>query len=203
MKRDLFLALTTYFFLLVVSFIVSIVLRLGEAESSRELSSLWLYGRRGLMIIAAIAIPWFAGRENLAAVGWKLTWKWVLVAVGIGVCMGFFNRGGFNPTEAKAIPLALLHTFAMELFFRGFLLRIFANSMKQLWIPLLLAALLYALFYLTMWSVWTQPLGGKLMFVIRFIFIGIVFGYAYKRSGSLSVNWMMHFLAALQYRFLF
>jgi membrane protease YdiL (CAAX protease family) len=203
MNRDLFLALVSYLFLWIVSFMVSIGLGLGEAESMRELSAVWLYGRRGLMIIVAIAIPWFAGREGLTAVGWKLTWKWLFIALGVGVCMGFFNRGGFNPTEAKAIPLALLHTFAMELFFRGFLLRTLANAMKKFWIPLLLAAFFYALFYLTMWSVWTQPLAGKIMFVLRFTFIGILFGYAYKKSGSLSVNWTMHFLAALQYRLLF
>jgi membrane protease YdiL (CAAX protease family) len=202
MNRDIFLALMAYLILLVTSFVVSIGLGFGEAESARDLSSFWLYGRRGFMIIVAIAIPWFSRGETPAAVGWRLTWRWALIALPIGVFLGFFNRGGFDPTEAKAIPLALFHTFSMELFFRGYLLRTLADSMKRLWIPLFLAAFLYAISYLNMWTVWGLPLADKLMFVLRFIFVGVLFGYVYMRSGSLTVNWMIHFFTALQYRLL-
>jgi membrane protease YdiL (CAAX protease family) len=121
----------------------------------------------------------------------------------VGISLGFFNRGGFNPAKPETLPLALLHTFSMELFFRGFLLKTLADSMERFWIPLFIAAILYALYYLTMWSVWTQPFLAQVMFMLRFIFVGVLFGYAYRKSGSLTVNWMMHILTGMQFRLLF
>ena len=43
MKKDLFFALIAYFFLLIASFIVSITLGFGRAESSRELKGILLF----------------------------------------------------------------------------------------------------------------------------------------------------------------
>ena len=95
MKKDLFFALIAYFFLLIASFIVSITLGFGRAESSRELSSLLWYGRRGAMVVAAIAIPWFTKKQTLSALGWQFPGRWLLFSCGIGLCLGFFNKGGF------------------------------------------------------------------------------------------------------------
>ncbi len=202
MKRDVVVALVTYLLLFVLSFVISIGLGFGEAEGRRELSSLWMYGRRVLMAVAAIAIPWVTRKEGPSALGWGMSPRWFFIALGVGFFMGIGNRGGFNPLDPVAIPLALLHTFAMEVFFRGYLFRTFERVMGRLWIPLLLSSLLYALFYLTVWATWTQPLLGKVGFVFLFTGIGTVFGYSYKRSGSFLVDWMMHFFAVLQYRML-
>jgi len=203
MKKDILLALVVYILLCIISFILSISLGLGKAESIHDPSSLLLYGRRGLMVIFAIAIPWFTRKQTLSALGWKLTLKWILISIGVGLCIGFGNPGGFNPKEPIAIFLALFHTFATELFFRGYLFKTLANSIKGLWIPLFLSSLLYGLFYLTVWTIWNQPGVGKMAFVILFTSLGILFAYSYKRSGSLLVPWMMHFFGVLKYRLLF
>ena len=105
MKRDAYFALTAYVFLFVLSFILSINLGLGKAESIHDPSSSLLYIRRGLMVIAALAIPWFAKRQPLSAFGWKLSVKWFFISVGVGILMGLGNKGGFNPKEPAAIAL--------------------------------------------------------------------------------------------------
>jgi len=155
------------------------------------------------MVIFAIGIPWFTRKQPLSALGWKLPMKWIFIFLAVGLFMGFANPGGFNPKDPIAILLALFHTFATELFFRGYLFKTLANSIKGLWIPLFLSSLLYGFFYLTVWTIWAQPGVGKIAFVILFTCLGILFAYSYKRSGSLLVPWMMHFFGVLQYRLLF
>jgi len=47
-----------------------------------------------------------------------------------------------------------------------------------------------------------QPVPGKIGLGIIFIFIGAVFAYSYKKSGSFLVNWTMHILVGLKIRLL-
>ena len=202
MDKDLFFALLTYSFLLVASFIVSIALGFGRAESSRELSSLLWYGRRGAMVIAAIAIPWFTQRQTLSALGWQFPGRWLLFACGIGLCLGYFNKGGFDPRIPAAFPLAIFHTFTMELFFRGYLFKTLDRCIQGLWKPILVSAFFYSLYYQTMWTTWGQPVAGKIGLGIIFFFMGTVFAYSYKKSGSFLVNWTMHIFVGLQIRLL-
>ena len=202
MKKDLFLALITYSLLLIISFIVSITLGFGRAESSRELSSLLWYGRRGAMVIAAIVIPWFSKKQTLSALGWKFPVQWLLFACGMGLCLGFFNNGGFDPRVPATFPLAIFHTFAMELFFRGYLFKTLDSALEGLWKPILLSAFLYSLFYQTMWTTWVLPVNGKIGLGIIFFCIGVLFAYSYKKSGSFLVNWTMHILVGLKIRLL-
>ena len=199
MKKDVFLALLVYLFLFISSFIFSIGLGLGKAESAHDPNSLLLYGRRGLMILFAIAIPWFTKKQPPSALGWTLSAKWLLISLGVGIFMGFTNPGGFNPNDPLAILLALFHTFTAELFFRGYLFTTFERSMRGMWIPLLLSSFLYGLFYLTTWPIWSSSPIGKLAFVILFTLVGIPFAYGYKKSGSFLVPWLMHFFGVLKY----
>ena len=203
MKRDAYLALTAYIFLFVLSFILSIQLGLGKAESIHDPSSSLLYLRRGLMVIAAVAIPWFTKRQPLSAFGWKLSVKWLFISVGVGILMGFGNPGGFNPKEPIAIILALFHTFATELFFRGYIFKTLETWLKGLWLPILLSSLLYGLSYLTVYPIWHKSFVGTIVFVFLFTSLGMVFAYSYKKSGSFFVPWMMHFFGVLKYGSLF
>ena len=200
MKKDIIVALAAYITLFVISFYMSIVLGLGKAESHHDPFSLWMYGRRLIMIICAILIPLLTRKETLAHIGWKTSIRWVLIATGVGIVMGFNNKGGFDPTKPIAIVLALFHAFATELFFRRYLFKTFSVSFQNAWTPLLLSSFLYGCFYLTVWTTWAQPLGGKIAFVILFTLLGSIFAYGYKKSGSFLVPWMMHFFAVLKYR---
>jgi hypothetical protein len=202
-KKELAPAFITYLFLLLLSFTLSIYLGFGKGESSREISSFWYYARRGYMILTALTLPWFSRRQTLSALGWKLPWKWIFFAIVIGVCMGTLNRGGFDPRKPETIPLALFHTFSMEVFFRGYLYKTMDRCIRGFWKPIIFSSLLYALFYQTMWTTWVLPPGGKIGLFAVFTFLGVLFAFSYKKSGSLLVNWTMHICAGLQYRLLF
>lgn len=155
------------------------------------------------MIIVAAASLRLTRKENLSALGLRISFTWVVISLLVGIPMGFGNRGGFDPTEPVAIILALFHTFATELFFRGYLFKTLSASMKGAIIPILLSSLCYGLFYLTTGDIWPRPFLVKTLLVILFSAVGAVYAYAYKRSGSFLVPWMMHFFSVLKYRMLF
>ena len=203
MNRDTVIALSTFVLLFILAFILSIGLELGEVESDHNPTSWLLYFRRVLMVIAALAIPLFTRRQTPAALGWTLSLKWIGISIGVGLFMGFSNPGGFNPKDPIAVLLALFHTFATEMFFRGYLLKTFEREFKGVWIPILLSSFCYGLFYLTTWPFWGSPPIGKLAFVILFTLVGTAFAYGYKKSGSFFVPWMMHFFGVLKYGMLF
>jgi membrane protease YdiL (CAAX protease family) len=200
MKQNTLFAIATFIFLFIVSFICSIVLGMGKAESLHEPSSLWMYARRGLMIIFGLVIPWLRGKDNLMAFGWKVSVKWIFISTAVGFLIGFSNKGGFKPNEPVALFLAMFHTFATELFFRRYLLITFSDSFRSFWPPIIISSFLYGLFYLTVSTTWGLPLAGKIIFIFMFTGLGIVFSFSYKKSGSFLVPWMMHFLGVLNYR---
>ncbi len=201
--RDVCLALAAYAVLFGLSFILSINLGLGKAESIHDPSSSLFYLRRGLMVIAALAIPWFTKRQSLSAFGWKPSVKWVFISVSVGMLIGLSNRGGFNPKEPVAIVLALFHTFSTELFFRGYIFRTLDSWLKGPWTPLFFSSLLYGFSYLTVYPIWHQPLAEKTAFVLLFTVLGILFASSYRRSGSFFIPWMMHFFGVLKYGLFF
>ena len=203
MKREILFAISTFAVLFILSFVCSIVLGMGKAESLHEPSSLWMYARRGLMIIFGLVIPWLRGKDNLTAFGWKAESKWIFITIGAGVLIGLGNKGGFDPASLIAIILALFHTFTTELFFRRYLLKTFSDSFRSFWPPIIISSFLYGLFYLTVSTTWGLPLAGKIIFVFMFTGLGIVFSFSYKKSGSFLVPWMMHFFGVLSYRMLF
>jgi len=203
MRREILFAISAFAVLFIVSFICSIVLGMGKAESLHDPASLWMYARRGLMIIFGLAIPWLRGKDNLTAFGWKAESKWIFITIGAGVLIGLGNKGGFDPASLIAIILALFHTFATELFFRRYLLKTFSDSFRSFWPPIIISSFLYGLFYLTVSTTWGLPLAGKIIFVFMFTGLGIVFSFSYKKSGSFLVPWMMHFFGVLSYRMLF
>jgi membrane protease YdiL (CAAX protease family) len=203
MKKDFSIALGVYILLFFISWIMSITLGLGKAESIHDPSSLWLYGRRVIMVILAVGFSWFTKKETLSTVGWRVSFTWVLIAVCLGVGIGFGNPGGFDPAVPVAIVLALFHTFATELFFRGYLFRTFASAFKKPWMAILLSSFLYGLSYLTVGTASTLPVANKIIFVCLFTTLGIIFSYSYKKSGSFLVPWIMHFFGVLKYRSLF
>ena len=203
MRREILFAISAFAVLFIVSFICSIVLGMGKAESLHDPASLWMYARRGLMIIFGLAIPWLRGKDNLTAFGWKAESKWIFITIGAGVLIGLGNKGGFDPASLIAIILALFHTFATELFFRRYLLKTFSDSFHSFWPPIIISSFLYGLFYLTVSTTWGLPLAGKIVFVFMFTGLGIVFSFSYKKSGSFLVPWLMHFFGVLSYRMLF
>jgi membrane protease YdiL (CAAX protease family) len=204
MKKDLAIALSAYTFLLALSFVMSILLGMGRAESLHDPASFWMYGRRLLMIVFAMVVPWLRGKDTLAACGWKVSLPWLLCILGVGVLFGNFNPGGFDPRLPVSILLALFHSFATELFFRRYLFKTFENYFTRSQTAVILSAILYGFYYLTVWKTFEKPgLGRCIFIVILFTVLGTIFAYSYKKSKSFLVPWLMHFFSVLNFRLLY
>ena len=198
-KHDFYTPLGAYALVLSFSFVAGIVFGLGEAESAHSPGSLLLYARRILLVACAALLPLVSGRGGIPAYGWKASPRWLLLSVILGTGIGFGNRGGFEPRHLSSLLLACFHAFSMELFFRGYLITTFSRSMKSFWGPVLVSSLCYGFFYLSVWTTWSLSIAGKLIFICLFSLLGILFGYCYKKSGSILVPWLMHFLGVLRY----
>jgi membrane protease YdiL (CAAX protease family) len=203
MGRDGVRALVICALLFALFFVLSIGFGLGPPESRHDPSSPLLYVRRFLMIIVAVASLRLHRKENRDALGLRISLTWLVISLLVGIAMGFNNPGGFDPTEPIALILALFHTFATELFFRGYLFKTLSASMKGALFPILISSLCYGLFYLTTGDIWPRPVLVKTLLVILFSAVGAVYAYCYKRSGSFLVPWTMHFFSVLKYRMLF
>lgn len=201
--RAVLAALVAYTLLLLVSFQISILWGHGRAESLHDPGAVWLYGRRLLMVAAAVLLPWITGSKGLRSYGWRITPRWLAIAAVLGMLIGLSNKGGFNPKLGSALLLACFHAFATELFFRAYLITTLSTVLRGNWLPVLISSLMYGFFYMTVWTAWNQPLSGKCMFIALFTLIGIIHGYCYKQSRSFIIPWLMHFLGVLQYRVFF
>jgi len=203
-KRDLVLAIGSYCVLMALAVKFSLMDGLGQDESAHLATSVWMYVRRSIMIAFACVLPLLCGQKGIAAYGWRVTPRWLAIAVGIGIVVGFGNPGGFDPLSVVAIVLAAFHTFATELYFRSFLITTFARYCKGFWTPILLSAFMYGLSYLTVYNIWFHQWPyARMLFPVLFTVLGIIFGYGYRKSQSACVPWIMHFFGVLKYRMLF
>lgn len=169
----------------------------GVRESAHDPASAWLYVRRLLLAAAAVVgIALFAG-ASLASLGWGLS-PWLLVALAVGVAMAAGNRGGFTPDGVAPVALALFHTFATELYFRGYLFQQLGKLLG--WWALPASALAYGLYYLTVHTVWAGGRRGRTAGVVLFTALGLVFAGLYALSGSFLAAWLAHFAAVIRWR---
>jgi len=201
-KKPLIIAGCAWLLLLILAFWASIYMGWGPAESSHNPASVWMYVRRGLLLTCALILPRIAGGRGAEAYGWKISFKWLMIAVLVGIVMGFGNKGGFDPRFVSALLLACLHALATELFFRAYLITVLSAFFKTFWPPVIISSLMYGIFYLTVWTAWAQPGLLKIVFIGLFTLIGLIHGYCYKKSSSFLVPWLMHFLGVLKYRVL-
>lgn len=203
MKLDLKLACIAFLFLFALSLTVIILTDVGPAESAHDPTCIWLYIRRLLLAGFAALLPLAASQKGLSNYGWKISPRWLLIAVLIGVFMGSSNPGGFGPMEGfpvlVVLAVAAVHTFATELFFRAYLITTLSNTFKKFWPPVLISSAMYGLFYLSVWNVWSRPLSQKIAMVLLFTFVGLVYGICYKKSKSFLVPWIAHMLGVIKY----
>jgi hypothetical protein len=169
----------------------------GAAESAHDPASGWMYVRRLLLVAAGVTGVAWAGGASLATLGWGLS-PWLPAVILAGLAMGASNRGGFRPTGATPVLLALFHTFAVELYFRGYLFR-HLSGLIDLW-ALPLSAAAYAVYYLTVDTVWAGGRRGRLAGLALFGFLGVVFAGCYIFTGSFLGAWLAHFGAVLRWR---
>jgi len=65
---------------------------------------------------------------------------------------------------------------------------------------LVISSLFYGLSYLTEYPVVYFGTLGRIGFGGLFLTLGLIFAYAYRRSGSFSVPLILHFLGVLRYK---
>jgi membrane protease YdiL (CAAX protease family) len=204
LKRDVVLAIGSYLLLMALAAKFSLMDGLGQDESAHLATSIWMYARRIIMILFACVLPLLCGQEGIAAYGWRVTPRWLAIAVGLGILIGFRNPGGFDPLSVVAIVLAAFHTFATELYFRAFLITTFARHCKGFWTPIVLSSVMYGLSYLTVYNIWFHQWPYfKIVGAVLFTAIGLLMGYCYRKSQSFPVPWTMHFFGVLKYGMLF
>lgn len=199
-KQPLRIAVAAWIGLLGISFWFAIVQGLGPAESAHDPASVWMYARRGLLLACALVLPKIAGTGGARSYGWKITPRWLTVAVLAGTAMGFGNPGGFDPRHAASLALACFHALATELFFRAYLITALSSWFRTFWPPVILSSCMYGIFYLTVSAVWQHPGAQKLLFAGLFTVIGLLHGFCYHKSRSVYVPWFMHFLGVLNYK---
>jgi membrane protease YdiL (CAAX protease family) len=168
----------------------------GVRESAHDPTSLWMYGRRLLLVATALLGIVAVGGASPASLGWGLS-PWLLAALAIGAAMARGNRGGFEVTGVTPAVLALFHTFATELYFRGYLFHELGATLG--WWALPLSAAAYGLYYLTVDTVWAGGRRGRVAGVILFTVLGLVFAALYSLSGSFLGAWLAHYAAVLRW----
>lgn len=190
-------AILSYIALWAISWWGAIPRGWGDAESAHDPANAWLYARRALLVAASLIGVVLIGGETLASYGWSSSLG-LPIALVLGLAMGFSNKGGFKPTGITPVILALLHTFAVELYFRGYLFHHLGGLIGAWALPL--SALLYGLYYLTVHTVWASGSRGRLIGAISFSILGMIFAGCYTVTGSFFGAWLAHFGAVIHLR---
>jgi hypothetical protein len=194
---QLLIAALGYLLLWALSWWAAITCGWGAAESAHDPASRWLYVRRLLLAGLALLGITIVGGAPLASLGWGLS-PWLAAALALGALMGTANKGGFHPTGVVPVALALFHTFATELYFRGYLF----HHLGELagWWMLPASAGAYGFYYLTVHTVWAGGRRGRIAGVILFTTLGLVFAGLYSLADSFLAAWLAHFAAVLRFR---
>lgn len=169
----------------------------GPGESAHDPASAWMYARRLLLAAAALGGVAVVGGASPASFGWGLS-PWLPAVLVAGALMGFGNRGGFVPSGPAPVALALFHTFATELYFRGYLYHHLGGLIG--WWSLPISAVAYGLYYLTVHTVWAGGRRGRLVGPITFTILGALFAGCYALTGGFLGAWGAHFGAVLRWR---
>ncbi len=196
LKRALTVGVAVYLTFHAVAYVVAVELGFGEAESRHDPASIWMYLRRLSMIAIALILPRFVGGPAVKEYGWTLPSRWLAIAVGLGLVIGFGNRGGYQMTSVALVAGAAFHAFATELYFRGYWLGLLERASASKWLPAFGCGLLYGLSTLSWYAAYHRemPPWG---FILLFTSLGMAFAWAKQRSTSVLIAWIMHFVGVL------
>jgi exosortase E/protease (VPEID-CTERM system) len=156
----------------------------------------WLYPAR---LVAAAAAIWLWRREY-ARLDWSLSWPPVLsgtVVIAVWIAHEWLTGAGPKPPAdwpplwwiaIRTVAACITVPIAEELAFRHFLQRRFASADFTLvdprrvpWLPVLAASVLFGVLHGSRW-----PAG---------VFAGLVFGFEYRRRGSIGDAVLSHAVA--------
>ncbi len=176
-----------------------------------QLQSLWNWpegmGRNVYAVPLAISISvlLFVGFRRLAGVGFQFRYlagdgRNVLVNLGVFLCiaipMGLLT-GFIHWTDRPFSPLFMAQTYVAtfflvalpeEVFFRGIIQNLLQKTMKNQWVALVTASILFGL---THWNNTSSP---DWRYLLLATIAGIFYGRAYNRSSTLMAAATVHTL---------
>lgn len=196
LKRALIVGALAYLTFHAFAYVMAVRLGFGEAESRHDPASLWMYLRRLSMVAMALLLPRLIGGPSAREYGWTLPSRWLAIAIALGLVIGLGNRGGYQMTSVALVAGAAFHAFAVELYFRGYWLRLLEQATTGKGWPAFGCGLLYGLSTLTWYATYHRemPPWG---FVLLFTSLGAAFAWAKQRSNSVLIAWVMHFVGVL------
>jgi membrane protease YdiL (CAAX protease family) len=192
--KALYMPLATFVASMLVWYVCAVEFGWGEAEAQHDPESIWQYVRKFWMISLAFSLPMLAGWHGIRCYGWRITLPWLLIAVAIGLAQGNFNSGGYQ-MGVVAVLGAGYHSFAVEVYFRAYMIRAFSRALNGFWPPVLLSSLMYGLYHLSVYPAMQE--NPFVFYVPFFTVLGILFGYIYQKSQSLLATWFCHWIAVL------
>ncbi len=192
--KALVLPLASFVASMVVWHICSVQLGWGAAAAEHDPTSVWAYAVKLWMIALALGLPLLARYGQARGYGWRITLPWLAIIVVIGLAQGANNRGGFE-MGLIAVLGAGFHSFAVEIYFRAYLITAFKKAFGGFWPPVLLSALMYGLYHLSVYPAMQE--NPFVFYVPFFTLLGLVFGFIYAKSQSFLAAWWCHWLAVL------
>lgn len=196
LKRALWVGAGVYLAFHAFAYVMAVQQGLGAAESKHDPASVWMYLRRLSMIAIALWLPRLAGGPLPREYGWALPSRWLAIAVGLGLLIGFGNRGGYELTSVALLLGAAFHAFATELYFRGYWLTLLERASSNRWLTAFGSGLLYGLSTLTWYATYHREL-PPWGFILLFSSLGMTFAWSKQRSGSTMIAFVMHFVGVL------
>jgi membrane protease YdiL (CAAX protease family) len=196
-RRALWLGCGTFVLAMIGWYVGSVVTGWGEAESRHAPESIWMYVRKATMIALAVLLPILGKTPRVSQFGWRMTPRWFAITVVAGLFIGWGNRGGYRPESVALIAGAAFHTFAVELYFRGYWIKLLECYTQRFWLPILISGALYGVYQITVFAIVQRPAWQIALLMLMFTALGIGFGYAQRKSGAVSVAILMHFIGVL------
>jgi hypothetical protein len=200
-RRALIVASTTYLVFHGIAYYFAVISGYGEAESAHDPSSIWMYVRRASLIGMALVLPRLDGAGG-PDYGYSVSPRSLAWACGLGLVIGFGNRGGYELTSLALVAGAAFHTFATELYFRGYWVSVLERAACSRKVTIATSGLLYGLSTLTWFAAYHREL-PPWGFILLFTFLGAVFAWAKVLSGSVLIAAIMHFVGVLNLKSLF
>ncbi|MEZ4271377.1 MAG: CPBP family intramembrane glutamic endopeptidase [Myxococcota bacterium] len=179
--------------------ILSNVVGLGKVEYFYSGTDWFFYLRRGLLLLGGLIglrmVSTTGLADAFAALGWRVGWKPLALAVGWGLILGYLSPPQ-RVTGSVAIVLSLtaLHVFSEELFFRGFITRALIGSLGD-WGAAVIGGLIFGLYHMTFYSFWHEspPMVALYWSALIGIFAGIPYSLLQVRTKSILPPLACHF----------
>ncbi len=190
--------------LCLISIVVVLTTELGANEFDYNGPTEWFYGRNGLLIVGAILALIALRKESPIALGFRPAILFSILAVMIGVALGFV--GSFvapiriaEPKPLLIMGVILLQAVAHETYFRGFVTRVLLLEMKSPMVAVFTSCFFYGVFYLTFRNVMVQEGFWRIYYSLLLYGFGLggVYGWLYYKSKSVWPSFLAHFLTIM------